>query len=139
MIIIVAVVVGAVAFFVGTKFQSSQSGTASQYGQNGSQRSGRFGQNGRATVGEVVGQDQGSITVKLQDGSSKIINVTGQTTYSKTDKAAKADIAVGQRIAAFGTVNSDGSIDAQSVQLNPQIRQGAGQGGNTMPPQNSGQ
>ncbi len=143
MTIIVAVIVGAVAFFAGTKYAGSQNTSTGQFGQNGGQRTGRFGQNGgqgaRATFGQVLSQDAGSITIKLQDGSSKIVNVTDSTTYTKTDKATKNDVAVSQTIAAFGATNSDGSINAQDIQLNPSFRQGQGRGSNTMPPQNQAQ
>lgn len=42
--------------------------------------------------------------------------------FNKSDAAAIADVKVGEKVAAFGTENSDGSITAQSVQLNPAMR-----------------
>jgi hypothetical protein len=81
---------------------------------------------GGANVGEIVSMDANSVTIKLQDGSSKIINLSSSTTYSKTDTASKTDLKTGDRIAAFGTPNSDGSITAQNIQVNPMFRIGPG-------------
>lgn len=137
--IVVAVVVGAVAFFGGMKYQESKApiNNASAQGAGGQRGQGRFGggaggqggAGGRPVVGEILSEDSGSITVKLMDGSSKIVNLSDSTTYSKTDTASKSDLKTGQRVAAFGTANSDGSITAQNVQLNPMFRSGRGGAG----------
>ncbi len=131
MTIIIVIVVGVAAFFGGMQYQKSQGATNAngmQFGQAGQgSRQGRPGNGrgfGNATVGEIVSVDANSITVKLPDGSSKIVNISGSTTFSKTQTAAKSDVKTGMRIAAFGTSNSDGSITAQNVQLNPMFRTG---------------
>ena len=135
--IVIAVVVAGAAFFGGMQYQkmhiAGSSATGGQYGQGGQGANGRFGGArragaGGATVGQVVSQDANSITVQLADGSSKIVNISGTTTFSKTASASKSDIQTGTRIAAFGTPNSDGSISAQNVQINPMIRTGRGTG-----------
>lgn len=134
--VIIVVVVAAVAFFGGTKYQQTQAqGTANggQFahgGANGQDRQGGNAGRGRfggATVGEILSIDANSVTVKLQDGSSKIINISGSTTFSKTDTASKSDLKTGERVAAFGLTNSDGSITAQNVQLNPMFRENGNQ------------
>jgi hypothetical protein len=145
--IIVAVVVAAVAFFGGMKYQQTQvastsnGGQFAQGGQGGQgartgqagQGTARFGgRGGGATVGQVVSQDANSITVKLQDGSSKIVNISGTTTYSKTSTASASDVTVGSTIAAIGTTNSDGSVTAQNIQLNPSFNRAGGFGGGMM-------
>ena len=93
---------------------------------------GRFG---GATMGNVLSQDANSITIQLQDGSSKIINISGSTTFSKTDSASKSDIQNDMRIAAFGTNNSDGSVTAQNIQVNPPMSMRAGNKGGQSSPQ----
>ncbi len=130
-LVIVSVVIAAIAFFGGMQYQKSKgqsfANNSVQSGQNRNGAPGRFGGrmgNGRPVVGEVVSSDSGSITVKLLDGSSKILNVSDSTTYSKTDKSSKADVKNGETIAAFGTANSDGSLTAQNIQLNPMFRLG---------------
>lgn len=133
--IIVAVVVGAAAFFGGILYQKSQASTTSgQFGQGGNgQGRGAGRRNGGATIGQVVGEDANSITVQLQDGSSKIINISSSTTFNKTAPAAKSDVQTGTRVAAFGTPNSDGSITAQSIQINPMMGMRGGRPGQGSP------
>jgi hypothetical protein len=58
------------------------------------------------------------------DGSSKIVNISPSTTYSKTDTGSKSDLKTGIRVAAIGSPNSDGSVTAQNVQINPMFRIG---------------
>lgn len=144
--VVVAVIVAVAAFFGGMKYQQAQLSSANQNngngqymiggpnGPTGSGRGGRmgFGRNGNAAVGDILSQDQNSLTIKLADGSSKIIILTGSTAYSKTDSATLSDLKVGERVAAFGATNSDGSITATNVQLNPQFRNRPA-GNNTSP------
>ncbi len=133
--VIVVVIVATAAFFAGMKYQQSQTSNAvggqfaqggSRFGQGGQMGTRRAGGFGGATVGQVVSIDASSITLKLQDGSSKIVDLTSSTTYSKTDTATASDIKTNDRIAAIGTTNSDGSITAQNIQLNPMFRNGPG-------------
>lgn len=131
--ILIAIIVAAGAFFGGMKYQQSQAATRSfangmfiRNGQGGSgtnsRLGGRTGNFGGVTVGDVVSVDADSMTIKLQDGSSKIVNLSSSTTYNKTDTASKSDLKAGEHVAAIGTTNSDGSITAQNVQLNPMFR-----------------
>lgn len=43
---------------------------------------------------------------------------------SKTATGSASDITVGQNVVAFGSANSDGSVTAQNIQLNPLFRAG---------------
>lgn len=143
--IVVAVVVGAAAFFGGMQYQRTMvAGSTLAGGYNpggtmmGQRGSGRFGGagGGRPVTGKIISQDASSITVQLIDGSSKIVNISGSTTFSKTSTASASDLKTGDTVAAFGTVNSDGSITAQNVQLNPMfmMRRGVGRGSVTQQP-----
>lgn len=125
-ILVGAIIVGGAAFFGGTKYQQSKAASVLSNGQfpqrNGNaitQRRGRFGANAGVAMGEIISVDSNSITVKMQDGSSKIVNISNSTKFSKMSSAAKSDLKTGDRVAAFGTNNSDGSISAQDIQLNP--------------------
>ncbi len=126
-VLVVALVVGIGAFYGGMKYQQSKAqsgrgnfaGFRGQAGGVGQRGGGRFG---GATVGQVVSSDSKTITLKLTDGSSKIVDVSGSTTYSATSKASASDIKNGTTIAAIGTANSDGSITAQNIQINPAFR-----------------
>ena len=79
---------------------------------------------GRAITGEIISQDDKSITVKMSDGSTKIVFLAGNTTYEKSDTASVGDLKTGTKVLVFGNTNSDGSVTAQNVQINPVIRMG---------------
>lgn len=126
--IIVAIVVGAAAFFGGMKYQESRQPSGRQFA-NGQGARGQFGggnaagRNGfRPVAGEIIASDDSSITVKLQDGSSKIVFLSKKTSINKADTAQKTDLKTGEKVAVFGTDNSDGSVTAQTIQLNPMDR-----------------
>lgn len=72
-------------------------------------------------AGSILSIDANSITLKLVDGSTKIIILGSSTTYSDTVSATQADLKSGANVAVFGTVNSDGSVTATSVQINPEF------------------
>ncbi len=119
--ILVAIIVGGAAFFGGEKYQQSQarSGFAQFAGQGGF---GRFGggRNGAGTtVGKIISTDTNSVTVQLPDGSSKIVNYSGSTRIVKSSTATSSDLTTGTEVAVFGTTNSDGSVTAQNIQINP--------------------
>ena len=127
---IVAVIVGALAFFGGMKYQQMQRGG----GRNGQFQAGNFGggprgsggpgQRGmgfRPVVGDIISSDDKSITVKLDDGSTKIVILSDTTPINKTDPGSKADLKVGAKVGVFGADNN-GTITAQNIQLNPMMR-----------------
>lgn len=123
--ILLVVIVGAVGFFAGIKYQQSKQPSFAnrQFGNaQGITRQGGGGANFRPVNGDIIASDDKSITVKLQDGSSKIILLSNSTTINKASEATKADLAVGQKVAVYGTNNSDGSVTAQNIQLNPMSR-----------------
>jgi hypothetical protein len=74
---------------------------------------------GGAIEGTILSMDDKSVTVKIADGSSKIVLFSSSTTYSNTAAASKGDLKVGNTIAVFGAANSDGSVTATNVQINP--------------------
>lgn len=79
------------------------------------------GARGGAVSGSILSMDASSITVKLADGSSKIVLFSTSTTYSKTVNAAQTDLKVGENVAVAGATNSDGSVTATNVQINPEF------------------
>lgn len=127
MIIIAAVLVVIAAvggFFGGMQYQKGNAGSNFAQGGNGTfrQRSGMMGQNGqnfRPVRGQVLSIDTNGITVKLLDGSTKIVVLSGSTVYLKSTKALQSDLKTGDMVNVIGTQNSDGSVTAQDVQLNP--------------------
>ena len=119
------IVAGVGGFLGGMKFQDKRTPTR-QAGQNGFQ--GRFGQgqngqgaNIKSIRGQIISADDKSITVKAQDGSTTIVILSNSASITQSTSADKSDLAQGKEVAVFGTGNSDGSVTAQSIQLNPQI------------------
>lgn len=90
---------------------------------------GARGRGGNGAAGTILSVDTNSITVKLADGSSKIVLLTASTSINKATTAAVSDLTVGERVAAFGATNTDGSITATNVQLNPVMRGPGGPSG----------
>lgn len=119
--IVIALVVGVGGFFAGMKYQQSKL-TAARFGNVQGARNGANRNGFRPVDGDIISTGDNSITVKLADGSSKIIILSGTTQINKAETAAKSDLTVGQKVAVFGTTNSDGSVTAQNIQLNPIIR-----------------
>jgi len=126
--IVIAVLVGGVGFFAGMKYQQGkQRNVARQFfGQMGGRQGAGANRLGfRPVNGEIISADEKSITVKLQDGSSKIVIISETTQINKAEQATKQDLKVGEKVAVFGQENSDGSVTAQNIQINPlvQVRQ----------------
>lgn len=125
-IAVLVVIVGAGAFFAGMKYQQSkQPAFLRQMGDVQGQRTGTGGNRMgfRPVNGEIISSDDKSITVKLQDSSSKIVLLSDNTEINKAAEATKEDLKVGEKVAVFGQENSDGSVTAQNIQLNPQFRE----------------
>lgn len=126
MTIIVALIVGGAAFFGGMQYQKTQASSPMQGQFRGPDRGGPQGgfqggsgnRQGMTPVsGEIISQDDTSITVKMQDGSTKIVILSGDTTINKTSEGSKSDLKTGETVTAFGTTNSDGSVTAQNISI----------------------
>lgn len=126
------VAIAGLSFFGGLKYQqnkqyvsiSPSSGTNGQFagrGQTNSRQTGnRMGF--RPNSGEIISADANSITIKLQDGSSKIILLTSKTIINKATTATISELVAGERVTIIGQDNSDGSINAQNIQVNPILK-----------------
>ena len=125
-IILVFIFAGA-GFYGGMKYQESKRGNFSgQFGNGqGTMRNGQTGTGAanrggfRPVAGEIISADEKSMTVKLQDDSSKIIFINDKTVINKAQTVSKSELKVGEKVSVFGSENTDGSVTAQNVQLNP--------------------
>lgn len=129
-VLLITVGVGVAAFFGGMKYQESTF-VSKRVGFNGEgmravgMRSGtqqtRMGV--RPINGEIVSIDEDSLTIKTQDGGSKIVLFSDKMTIHKAATAEKSDMKNGEKVMIIGTENADGSLSAQSIQLNPSLYQ----------------
>lgn len=128
--IVLIVIVGAGAFFGGMKYQQSQQPAFREFGGNFTGGSGQGGvrtgtrlrAGGGQVFGEILSQDENSITVQLSDGSSKIVILSDKTSINKATSGSKLDLTKGVKVGVFGSPNADGSVTAQMIQINPVAR-----------------
>ncbi len=129
-IIVIAVVVGGGSFYGGMKYQQSKNPLSNFSRQNfqGSagaalgQGTGARGAGAGFLSGEVMTKDSQSLTLKMTDGSSKIVFFSTSTGISKTAEGTVSDIEIGKQIVVTGTQNSDGSYTAKTIQLSPRVQ-----------------
>ncbi len=128
--VVVSVVIAGVAFYGGMKYDQSNNKTqigAGNFGQRNGQMGSSTGQRGNRTAfgGMVAGQiisNQGNIlTIKSQDGGSRIVFLSASTTVNKMVEANGKDLFEGTNVSVNGSNNPDNSINAQSIQIRPQL------------------
>ena len=134
LILILAVGIG--AFYGGMKYNQSKNPLSRFSNQNFQnmtpaqrqqllQRNGtntRAGANGTNFIsGQIISKDNNSLTIKMPDGSSKIVFFSNSTEISKSASGTPDDLTVGTTVSANGSANQDGSITAQSIQIRRNI------------------
>jgi hypothetical protein len=125
--ILVALVFGGGGFVAGMKYSQSKRGNFMTQQGDGNRTGARLMTQGgpsgatrntfRPVSGTIASIDETSITVKLQDGSSKVILLSDKTSISKSQEGVKTDLLTGEAVTVFGAENADGSVTAQNVQL----------------------
>lgn len=130
--VVLVIIVGAIAFFGGMKYQQSKQPQRGSFmtGQGGQgaqgaanrQRAGAANQNFRPVSGEIISKDDKSITVKQTDGSNRIVIYSQSTEFLKSAAGTVEDLKTGDKVMVVGTSNTDGSVTAQNVQINPPVR-----------------
>lgn len=118
--LIVLVIAGGAGFFGGMKYQQSKAPTR-QF-SNFAGRNGGSGNIFRPVNGQILSNSNNTLTVKLADGTSKVVILTGSTQINKAALGTVTDLVTGSTVAVFGQTNSDGSVTAQSIQINPMVR-----------------
>lgn len=122
---VVAIVILGGVFYAGVAYGKSGTSARSQFG-NG-QFTGnlngvggmRAGMGGGFIAGEIISKDVSSVTIKMQDGSTKIVLVGTSTQVMKSAIGTANDLITGTTVTVTGSANSDGSVTAQSVQIRP--------------------
>lgn len=137
---VVVVIVGGIGFGAGMKYQSSRQPAWGRLGATGNragnmmrpsggreaggQLMNRLG--GRPVAGEVIAINDNTLTIKSPDGSTRLVVLSETTNINQATTADKSEIKVGSNVAVFGSDNSDGSVTAQNVQLNPRLMEAKG-------------
>lgn len=113
-----AVISAIIFFYGGMKYgEQNAAGARQQFQQMRGQRSGGFQAGGGFVTGQVLSKDAQSMTIKLRDGSSRIVLYSGSTSVNKPVPGSMNDISPGTEVMVGGTQNSDGSVTAQTIQL----------------------
>ncbi|MFA6446952.1 MAG: DUF5666 domain-containing protein [Patescibacteria group bacterium] len=133
-VIFTLLVAGAGGFYGGMKYQQTKAPQNIGFMANGAAGGGRMlrtfngeaGTGGAGSVGamranfangQVLSLEGKTLTLKTQDGGSKIVFLTDATQIQKMDKAAPSDLANEKYVTITGTTNSDGSLTAATIQL----------------------
>lgn len=90
-------------------------------GRLGAWAGGDAGNGGAATIGTVKSVEGKTVTVTTRNGDVKVL-LGDNTTVQKMAAGTPQDIQPGQRITAFGTADSSGTVTAGSIQLLPADR-----------------
>src|ERR1035437_7409454 len=132
LIIIIAVILVIVAaaggFFGGMMYQKNQAPVLGAAGRGN--YAARFGQGGQSAAafrpvrGQVLSTSSTTLTVKMSDGSTRIVVLSSSTSFAQSAKAAATDIKTGDTVNVVGTANSDGSVTATDIQINPPMQGG---------------
>jgi len=132
LIIILAVVVGGSAFYGGIKYaenkktelQDLSSEQRAKMRQWSDSKANGFKDKQvdktmgvKPIKGEIIAKDDKSVTIKLQDGGSKIIFFSDSTKITKSLSGAIDNLADGEQIAVSGVANQNGSITAQFIRI----------------------
>lgn len=105
MVLAVLVVVAGVSGFVGgMKYQQNQRSTNAARQFQGTRQAGI-----RPVSGSIIAVDDKSVTVKMADGSSRIVWLA--------DTASRSALVNGEKVMVVGTDNADGSVTATNISL----------------------
>lgn len=122
--ILVGVISLGVGFYGGILYQKSQQQQRfAQFGQGIRQgQQGRFTGGTRPITGQIIKKDQDSLTIKTQNGSTRIILISPKTSITKSQKTTSDDLKENQNVFVVGQENSDGSITAENIQIGGGLR-----------------
>jgi hypothetical protein len=144
-IIIAVIVAGGLGFWGGDAYASAKApagyaaraGGAAGFtrGAGGTRGGGMASSTGGFVTGQIISADADTVTVNLQNGSSKIVLFSNSTQIMKSTTGTAADLTAGQYVSVTGTANSDGSVSASSIQVRPTPPANTGGTASTTPAQ----
>lgn len=120
------VIVGAGCFYAGTLVSKGKGKTTGGIpngkmgGLNGNVSSTKGMRNNASFInGELLSKEDQKLTIKLQNGGSKIVLFANNTEVVKSTSGTLEDLITGSNLMITGTTNDDGSLTAKSIQLRP--------------------
>ncbi len=124
--IIIAIVVGGLAFWGGIQYQKSR--FSSSFGSGGrpvvglNRLSGNQDESNSSRAflpvsGKVISVEEETITIETQDVGTKIVALSDSTQISKTIQGSLADLKAGEQIMVVGLEDASGVIVAQNVSV----------------------
>src|SRR5579862_9266254 len=103
--VILIIVAAGLGFFGGMQYQKMQrpsfagGGFGGGAGAGGRRFGGGQGGAGFAPVrGQILSIDNGTLTIKEQDGTSKIVVVSGSTSFVQSQSASQSDLKTGDTV-----------------------------------------
>ena len=128
-LIVVGVIALVLGFLGGAKygqnvFSNKAGNFPSQMMRNGGMRGDGMtrGQQGGFISGEVLTLDDKSMTVKMRDGGSKIVFLSSSTEIGKSVVGKMSDLMMGNQVMVSGEANSDGSVNAKTIQIRELVK-----------------
>lgn len=131
----ITIVALGVGFGLGTLFQKNQkpnfknansqfqmgdrsSGARGNGNRQNVQNGGQMGQSQNHASGEVTKIDDSSITIKTQNGGSKLILISDSTAYKQLTDGDKSKLKLGSQITVEGESSTDGSLTGKTISIN---------------------
>ncbi len=121
-VVITVIIAGGIAFYGGIKYDQSQqpaTGQRPQQFSGGRRNNGQGGNINNFVAGEILSKDSQSVTIKSNDGSSKIVFFSSTTKIMQSTEGTPANLMVGKQAIINGSANQDGSFNAQIIQIRP--------------------
>jgi hypothetical protein len=97
--------------------KGNATGTAITRGSFASSTRSRVGAGGGFVSGQIISVDGNSMTVSLANGNSEVVFYSSSTQILKPTIVPASNLTAGTRVMIGGTSNSDGSLTAQSIQV----------------------
>lgn len=122
------IVVLVIVFYAGASYGKGQASTntTKQFSSTGfTSRNRTAGSGAGFIVGNILSKDANSMTISENSGGSKIIFFDNATKISKMVDGTTADLTVGTQVNISGATNPDGSESAETIQIRPNIPEGA--------------
>jgi hypothetical protein len=132
LVVVLMIVIAGGSFYGGMQYGKNQTASATAGQQQGGAGGGRnraggaggpggnrFGAGGGAISGSVLSLTSNMLTVKMRDGSSRIVLFSNSTAVNKQVAGALSDVSVGGDVMVIGTTNTDGSVTASNIQIRP--------------------